>query len=133
MKIICFLTLIGLMLSTPYADIIYAADVPSAPSLLNPLSGDYYMGNDEKIEFKWNPRDGLSAGSDYYDFRVYKGSALNDESLMWEDTLQGDRYQYNLDAERFQDNGVYTWAIRHAVDSLRVSDWSSATFRVIKK
>jgi len=109
------------------------SDLPQKPFLLNPLPGDYYTGGAEKIEFKWRPQTSASGISDQYDFRIFKGSALNDENLMWEDTLEGDRYQYNMDSERFQDNEVYTWAIRQAHDDSTKSDWSVVTFRIIKK
>lgn len=112
-------------------------EAPSAvfippPVLLQPRSDQVNLAGKEFLEFKWSPHEGAGGFRDYYDFRVYNGYKIVEETLFFKERLAPDTYQYNIKAERFKDGAVYTWTMRQIYTDGRKSPQAHQSFKIIK-
>lgn len=112
----------------PISEVI--ADYVPAPVLLTPIVTEIQSGEADMVQFKWSPHEGDAGKRDYYEFKIYKGYDMLEETLIFKERLSGDNYQYNISADRFEKGQVYTWALRQAYNSGNRSDWAHASFNL---
>lgn len=104
---------------------------PPTPTLISPTKETVDLSGKDSLEFKWRITSFTNMES--YDFRLYKGYATAQESLMVKQTVDGDTDFVKISADLFQDGQVYTWVLRGTFDSGQKTDRASSSFRVIKK
>lgn len=85
------------------------------------------------LKFEWSPHESAPGMREYYDFRLYKGYDMYENSLIRKERLGPDVCSIDIGSEVFQDGQVYTWSVRQVYDRARKSGRSYKSFTVIKK
>jgi len=134
--IICFglLPLIVLFFQPVYGRALLSGvgtDFMPAPTLLSPTTEDIDMSGKDALDFKWER--GFLGSTDYFDLRLYKGYATNNESLILKDRYSAADYPVSVPASKFEAGQVYTWVLRQVFNDGRKSDKASSSFKVIRK
>ncbi len=105
-------------------------DTPG-PTLLYPVTDHIDLTGKEFLEFKWERTDTLSIRE--YDFRLYRGYATTQASLMLKKKVPVDDYPITVASKELDLGQVYTWVLVEIFDSGIKSDRSSSSFKIIKK
>ena len=107
-------------------------DAVPQPRLLSPVKETVDMTGKEELEFKWSPHEKGGGFREYYDFRLYKGYNMYENTLILKKQVAPDQYSIRLPASVFEEGAVYTWSLRQVYDTAK-SLKSFQSFKVIKK
>ena len=135
-KAIIFVTII-LLATYAYAQISVSGqygrstDVPR-PRLLSPTTTEVNLSGERGLEFKWSPHEGLKFGRKYYDFRLYEGYDMVQDTLVFKKRVPGNEHNIFLGPDMFLQGKVYTWSLRIVYRGVGKSRRSFHSFRVIK-
>ena len=101
------------------------------PTLLAP-TGKVDLTGKETLKFQWT--NGLEGTlfKDYYDFRVYKGSETNNETLIYKEQVPASTFKTEVNADLFEKGAVYSWTLVHVIDVERSIE-AYFTFEVVSK
>lgn len=105
-----------------------APDNLAEPMLLSPLSPEVVVTDTDTIEFKWLTDMGHYFNRDYYDFRIYNGYEMTEQTLLYKDTTPAHKGSIEVNADLFKPGQVYTWCVRHVVGVVK-SDRSYKSFK----
>ncbi|MDP8298906.1 MAG: hypothetical protein P9L88_03295 [Candidatus Tantalella remota] len=105
--------------------------VPS-PRLMKP-SGDVVTLSEGPLLFKWSSHEGLGRARKSYDFRIYRGYEMVEDTLLFKDKVPGSRHTIEISPDLFEDGKVYTWSLRTVYRGIGKSSRSSSSFTIIKQ
>jgi hypothetical protein len=104
--------------------------VPS-PQLVRPLSEVVDLAGKDVLEFKWIKFISGTRVS-YYDFRLYKGYAMTESTLIFQKQLSGNESKISVDSKMFEDGQVYSWSVRMQIMGQGRGDRSYHSFKIKK-
>ena len=108
-------------------------DYVPPPRLMAPTTEEVDLTGKTELEFKWSPHEGQRDIRKYYDFRLYKGYNILEDSLIFKEQVDPSIYQISIKSDMFEAGQVYTWSLRQIYEPSHKSDRSMASFKVIKK
>lgn len=102
-----------------------------AVELWHPVTEDIDLTKKDSLQFKWRQID-LSR-ADHYVFKLYKGYDMVESNLILKKEVGQDEYPFELPADNFEVNQIYTWSLRQIYLSGAKSDLAFSPFKIIKK
>lgn len=105
---------------------------PPEPRLVRPTSEMVDLRGKDNLEFKWWSNVGGYAGNQYFDFRLYKGYQMFEQTLIMKEQLPPHANNIIVNSNVFEDGQVYTWSLRNVYGAEK-SDRVHVSFKVIKK
>lgn len=103
------------------------------PRIIFPRSEKLDLTGKKSVVFTWSPHESRSLGGRrYFDFRIYKGTEMLESTLMFKETVPGDKYKLELDSDMFENGGTYTWSLRQGYKTMGKSRRSIQSFLVVK-
>lgn len=135
-KMILSLAVAGVLLGAPVLSLGLSGqggfDVLPEPLLLSPSNDEIDLTDRDSLEFKW-----LSYVSEIikrrgYEFKLYKGYDMYADDLIYKELLPRETYSIKIDAAKFENGQVYTWALRQiAMDGIK-GEQSFHSFKIKK-
>jgi len=101
------------------------------PTLLYPTAGNIDLTGKENLEFRWETSD--VAGTDYFDFKLYKGSGTSESDIVFQQKFSTEEYPVKIPASLFEVGQEYTWYLRQVFTSGQKSEVSYSSFTIKKK
>ena len=133
--VVCFLIL-GVLLFT--ADSFAGRGIATslgdsypALDLLYPVSENIDLAGKTTLQFRWRQVD--EARTDHYEFKLYKGYQMLGPALILKQDISRDNCPFELPAENFEINQVYTWFVRQVYLDGSKNDWAHSSFKITKK
>jgi len=106
-------------------------DFRPAADLFYPTTEDIDLSGRDVLQFKWEQKDIIQ--TDHYEFKLYKGYNMSDSTLVLKQNVSRGQYPFELPAENFEINQVYTWSLKQVYLSGTKSDKAFSSFKIIKK
>ena len=135
--IISTFTGLSLLACAAYGSMLFgrAGSYDYAPQvrLIEPSGETVDLSGKESLTFKWSWMEGDRLQRQYYDFRIYCGYDMLENTLIFKAQVAPDTYHISVRSGLFADGEVYTWCVRQRYIGLAKSGRSYASFRVIKK
>ncbi len=103
----------------------------TAPELYSPVTSNIDLSTESNLKFKW--RQVYLAKTDHYEFRLYKGYETIASTLILKQNIPADEYPFELPADNFEINQVYTWTLKQVYINGQKSDRAFSAFKIIKK
>jgi hypothetical protein len=101
------------------------------PRLLKPTA-DVVRLADGPLIFMWSPHEGLGRARKSYDFRIYNGYEMIEDTLIFKEKVPGNRHVLEVSPGLFQEGKVYTWSLRTVYKGVGKSSRSSSSFTIIE-
>lgn len=104
----------------------------AAPTLLEPITSNVDLTGKQMLKFLWVSNIVGSIDRNYFDFRLYKGTQMTEDNIIYKEKLAPRTRKLELKADIFQEGETYSWSLRYSINKQK-SDLSWRTFKVIKK
>ena len=105
-------------------------DNPPPARMLYPTGETASLQGKNALEFQWSDPIAINTGG--FDFRLYKGYATTEPSLITKQNLDRDAASISVGADKFENGQVYTWTLKRISDDGRKSDQVYNSFTVVK-
>jgi len=102
---------------------------PAPPRLVYPIYDEVDLKCKESLEFKWINN---VFGVRYFEFKLYKGYAMLESTLLLKKVLDYSSDSLKLDSSMFENGQVYTWSLKQIDTAGRKSDRSFNSFKINK-
>ena len=102
------------------------------PKLEYPKDVVVSMSNRPFLEFRWAASTNALIKRNYFDFKLYKGKAVERKNLIFAQRLPYDMYSLQVNASLFEHNQVYTWTLTQTYLRGDKVDTSLGSFKVIQ-
>jgi hypothetical protein len=99
--------------------------------LFYPTSENVDLQGKETLDFRWSTLRGSPADRRYYDFRLYKGYDISEDSLIYKEQVSPFKGNLSIKSSFFSDKEVYTWSLRQVYLAGK-SDRSTVSFTIHK-
>ncbi|MFH1440739.1 MAG: hypothetical protein ABIH18_01675 [Candidatus Omnitrophota bacterium] len=135
-KVILSFALLLLVLSIPVFVLargeIGLFDTMAEPCLISPITEEVDLRGKDFLEFKWMSYASEVMKRRNYEFKLYEGYNMYEDGLMDKELLPKNVYSIKIDAKKFENDKVYTWALKQIAMDGRKGDLSYSSFKVIK-
>ncbi len=101
--------------------------------LISPVGVTVRVNSGEGVLFKWSWMEGNRLERQYYDFRIYKGYDMLENTLIYKARIPPDTDRVMIGSDVFGVSGIYTWCVRQRYYGLARSRRSYASFKVVKE
>lgn len=101
--------------------------------LKSPATDKVDITGKASLKFEWSSHESAPGMRECYDFRIYKGYEMYDNSLLKKESLAPNVFSIEIASDLFADGQAYTWSVRQIYDGGRKSRKSYESFVIIKR
>ncbi len=99
------------------------------PTLLQP-TGKVDLAGQATLKFQWSNGLGHSVLEEYYDFRVYQGTAMTSETQIYQKQVPARTFRTAVSADLFKAGQTYSWSLVHVIGAEKSAS-AFFTFEVV--